>query len=33
MMGLEEVVKLGIFRSSRKLDVEGGIKGELEVVH
>jgi hypothetical protein len=31
IVGLEEVVKLGIFRGSRKLDEEGGIRGELKL--
>lgn len=31
IVALEEVVKLGIFRGSRKLDEEGGIRGELKV--
>jgi hypothetical protein len=31
MVGSEEVVKLGIFRGSRKLDEEGGIRGELKL--
>ena len=30
IVGLEEVAILGIFRGSRKLDEEGGIKGGAE---